>query len=105
MKKICMKILTIPIMLSLVLLGMINVNICSADPSDEISITLDHFGPVWDINHDGIIDVLDASLLSGAYGSSGEPGWKREDIDKDGYVGVKDVSLLVNNYGKTWLVP
>jgi len=55
-----------------------------------------------DVNGDGIVDVLDFSLLGGAYRTElGDPGWKEGcDFNRDGIVDVLDFSLAGGNYRK-----
>jgi hypothetical protein len=97
MKKICITLLVLSIMMVAFALP------CGADP--EINIHISYYGPAWDINHDGITDAIDVSLLVVHYGEEGTSGWIREDINKNGAVDAFDVSYLVVNYGDTWLVP
>lgn len=74
-----------------------------ADNNDKIVITLEFYGPDWDINHDGICDTYDVSLLVGYYGDTGQPHWIRSDINRDGVIDTYDVSILVGHYGDRWL--
>lgn len=79
-----------------------------ADPIDIIDIDLEWFGPVEDVNHDGDVDYLDASLIVHHYGESGDPGGPgdvRWDINSDSIVNYLDASLFVTEYGMHWLVP
>jgi len=72
--------------------------------SENIIITLDYYGPLWDINHDGVTNYLDASLLVLHYGESGPAGWIREDINEDGTVNYLDASIFIAHYGETWVI-
>jgi hypothetical protein len=76
-----------------------------AGSTDIIDVSFEYFGPAEDINHDGDINYLDASLLVSNYGNSGPPGWVRSDINKDGIINYLDASAFVSNYGLYWLVP
>jgi len=76
-----------------------------AGPTDDIDVELSYFGPYWDINHDGVTNYLDASILVNRYGQSGTPGWVRADIVRDGDVDGLDVSSFVFHYLEGWLVP
>jgi hypothetical protein len=56
----------------------------------------------WDMNNDGVCDNLDLVSISNAYGSSGEPGWIREDIDNNGFIQVLDLSIASAHYGDSY---
>ncbi len=57
--------------------------------------------PGGDGNDDGVIDILDLSLIGGQYGlGCGDPGWDpRPDINGDCLVNISDLSLVGSNYG------
>ena len=99
MKKICIALIMTSIFLVAFTIP------CGADLESRVSIVLKYFGPVYDINHDGIIDGLDVSLIVYHYNAEGNPGWIREDIDKSGRVDGSDVSILVYHYDARWLIP
>ena len=79
-----------------------------------VSVTTDYFGTsrgslpdigahefvtilVGDINHDGVVNIQDFTLLSNAFGTNNAA----TDINSDGIVNVQDYILLSNNFGKT----
>jgi len=76
----------------------------SDDLVDELYIVVKHYGPPEDINEDGEVDMLDASLLVSNWGKSGNPGWTREDINRNGEVEMLDASRLVARWGHIWIV-
>jgi hypothetical protein len=51
-----------------------------------------------DINQDGIVNILDFSLLASKFGQSGT-GIGRTDINQDGIVNILDFSLLAAKFG------
>lgn len=51
-----------------------------------------------DINKDGLINILDLSILLSNYGKSGTASIG--DINSDGIVDILDLSVLMSNYGK-----
>lgn len=55
-----------------------------------------------DINKDGIIDIYDAILLSGAFSTTPDsPNWNPSaDINKDNIVDIYDALVLSGNFGK-----
>ena len=74
--------------------------ICHTDPILS-NITFDLEFPAWDIDMDWQIDDDDVEMVQDEYGSTGTPGWIREDINDDGVVNYLDVSLLSSHYGET----
>jgi hypothetical protein len=56
-----------------------------------------------DINQDGIVDILDAIILSGSFNSEpGTPRWNANaDLNGDGIIDIYDAITLAQNYGKT----
>jgi tungstate transport system substrate-binding protein len=56
-----------------------------------------------DLNLDGTVDIYDAIILAGAFGSSsGSPQWNfAADINKDGFIDIYDAIQLSANYGWT----
>ena len=50
-----------------------------------------------DINGDGIVNIIDFTLLSNAFGTNDTTA----DINSDGIVNVLDFTILSNNFGKT----
>ena len=73
------------------------------DLSQNITINIAFYGPSWDINHDGVEDTYDISLLVSNYGLSGLPGWIRSDVNGDGTIDTYDVSIEVTHYGQAWI--
>ena len=58
---------------------------------------------VGDLNGDGVVDIIDLSIVGRAFGSfKGEPNYNpAADINLDGIVDVMDLSLVSMNYGAT----
>jgi hypothetical protein len=72
--------------------------------TNEITINLEYFGPAEDINHDGIVNIHDVSILIANFGMTGDPGWIRADITKSGSINIHDITQLISKYGLVWLV-
>ena len=60
------------------------------------------FIPVWDVNRDGIGNILDVVLIGLHWNVTGTPGWIPEDINDDGVVNVLDVVILGLHWNATW---
>ena len=58
---------------------------------------------VGDVNEDGVVDILDLSLIGMAYGTfEGQPGYNPDaDINVDGVVDGRDLALVTRNFGET----
>jgi hypothetical protein len=57
----------------------------------------------WDVNMDGVCNLLDVALVSLKWLQGGPLGWIREDITNDGTVNIIDVSALSTYWMQTWL--
>jgi hypothetical protein len=55
-----------------------------------------------DINHDGIVDIFDAIMLSAAWNSMpGSPKWNPDaDFNNDNIVDIFDAIILAKDFGK-----
>jgi hypothetical protein len=58
--------------------------------------------PNWDMNNDGRCTILDQVIISVHYGTSGSPGWIREDVDNNGAINILDLIAVSNYYGDLW---
>ena len=65
--------------------------------SAAVNITIKNFPE--DINQDGIVNLLDFSLLVAKFGQTGT-GLGRADINVDGKVDLRDFSLLASKFGQ-----
>lgn len=56
-----------------------------------------------DMNRDGVVNVLDITLVAVAFGSKpGNPKWNAmADLNNDNVIDILDVSLIAKDYGKT----
>ncbi len=60
--------------------------------------------PNYDVNMDGVQNVLDLVSVSNNYDLTGSPGWIRQDVDNNGIVQVLDFVIISNHYGEGWWV-
>jgi hypothetical protein len=62
------------------------------------------FASTADLNHDGIVDILDISIVARGYGSKrGDERWNPEaDLDNDGAINILDVVRVAKEIGKKW---
>ena len=58
--------------------------------------------PNWDIDENGVCNLMDLQLISNHYNEIGENGWIREDVDNNGIIQVLDLIQISSYYGETW---
>jgi hypothetical protein len=58
--------------------------------------------PNWDIDKNGVTNVVDLVQVSNHYDESGNSGWIREDVDNNGVVEVLDLVQISNHYSEIW---
>jgi|GEM_PF-2226493 len=70
-------------------------------PSFIVFPTVSSSFPNYDINMDGVCNLMDLVQISIHFGQAGSPGWIREDVDKNGKIRVLDMTLTSNHYGES----
>jgi hypothetical protein len=51
-----------------------------------------------DVNGDGLVNILDVTLVSQRWGQTGAPGWIPEDVNRDGKIDVLDVIMVSQSW-------
>jgi len=82
------------------------VNLITANTTDkagnvgkaEISVTFKPSTP-WDVNRDGIVDILDLTLVAQHFGES-PPKDAKADVNDDGRVDILDLVLVGKHFGE-----
>ena len=61
-----------------------------------------NFNP-YDVNQDGIVDIIDAGIVALAFGSDpSKPNWNpKADVNSDGFVNIFDIVLIMIHFGET----
>lgn len=57
--------------------------------------------PRWDVNEDGIVNVLDITLIGQNYGMTYTGDLPRWDVNQDGVVNILDLSIVSSHMGET----
>jgi hypothetical protein len=75
-------------------------------PLDIILLAFGNLHEVWmkaDLNFDGVVNILDISLVARAFGTKpGDPNWNETaDLDKNGVINILDITTVARDYGKT----
>jgi hypothetical protein len=52
----------------------------------------------WDVNKDGVINVLDMIAISQSWSATGTPGWISQDVNNDGVINSLDMIIV----GQHW---
>jgi hypothetical protein len=75
-------------------------------PLDVVLLIFGDLRDIWmkaDLNFDGVVNILDISIVARAFGTRpGDPSWNETaDLDKNGTVNIIDVTMVARDYGKT----
>ena len=73
-----------------------NLTLTVTNLTTDMAVKIGDYLLVGDINGDGIVNILDYTLLSNAFGTNNLSA----DLNKDGIVNIVDYTLLSNNFGK-----
>ncbi|HEY40913.1 MAG TPA: hypothetical protein G4O18_03535 [Dehalococcoidia bacterium] len=65
---------------------------------EYITITVVESYEDWDVNSDGVTNILDVILVGQHWGETGFAGWIRADVNKDGIINVLDMITI----GQHW---
>jgi hypothetical protein len=65
---------------------------------EYITITVVESYDDWDVNSDGVTNILDIILVGQHWGETGLAGWIRADVNKDGIINVLDMITI----GQHW---
>ncbi|MBZ4646262.1 MAG: hypothetical protein JG777_1751 [Clostridia bacterium] len=65
------------------------------------TITIKDVHPRWDVNQDGLVNILDITLVGQNYGRTYTDTLPRWDVNQDGIVNVQDMSIVAGRFGET----
>jgi thermitase len=71
--------------------------------TDRYPFILLYVPVLGDLNHDGIVNILDATQAASAFGYyAGHPLWNSDaDLNQDGVVNILDIIIIAGNFGKS----
>jgi hypothetical protein len=85
--------------------GAHTIKVTVSDGIEEISssstITITDLQPRWDVNEDGIVNVLDITLVGQNYGKTYAEDLPRWDVNQDGNINIQDLSIVSGHFGET----
>lgn len=76
-----------------------------SDGTNEVSsqrtITINNLHPLWDINEDQSVDILDITIVGQKYGTTVEAPYPRYDVNQDGIINIQDLVVVGYHFGET----
>ncbi|AKB84300.1 hypothetical protein MCMEM_0247 [Methanococcoides methylutens MM1] len=74
-----------------------------SDGTDQVTvqhvITIIKIHPRWDVNQDGVVNILDVTIVAQNLGSEKpHPSW---DVNEDGVVNIQDLTIVAHYFGET----
>ncbi len=73
-----------------------NVEYTVNQPGDPVDIVI----PDWDVNKDGLVDILDLILVGQNFGKA-SPSDPRADVNGDGDINISDLVLVAQHFGES----
>lgn len=75
-----------------------------SDGIDEVkaqrTIFISDCHPRWDVNEDGVVNILDITRVSQAYGTTVNKPYPRHDVNQDGNINILDLTMVGNHFGE-----
>jgi Ca2+-binding EF-hand superfamily protein len=69
--------------------------------TDQHIITNNDVHPRWDMDENGIVNILDITIIGQGYGKSVQKPYPRYDINQDGIINVQDLTIIAYYFGDT----
>ncbi|MDM7920123.1 MAG: dockerin type I domain-containing protein, partial [Methanosarcina sp.] len=80
------------------------IEVVVSDGIDEVkvqhTIYISECRPRWDVNEDGVVNILDVTNISKNYGATVSKPYPRYDVNQDGAVNILDLTLVGNHFGE-----
>jgi hypothetical protein len=86
--------------------GNYNYHIWTNDTIQNINTSssyLFYMPPNFDIDGNGVIDIMDINLPGQIFGNDVDPGSIREDVDNNGVIDILDLSIVAYHFGESWI--
>jgi PKD repeat protein len=81
------------------------IEVVVSDGTDEVKeqhmIYISECRPRWDVNEDGVVNILDVTSVSQRCGTTVSKPYPRYDVNQDGVVNVQDLTLVGHHFGET----
>jgi hypothetical protein len=69
--------------------------------AEDVNITVVKTYPPYDVNEDGVVNILDITLVIDKYGTITTEPYPRYDVNADGIVDKMDLDIVASHYGET----
>ncbi|MCM1565622.1 MAG: Ig-like domain-containing protein, partial [Dehalobacter sp.] len=80
------------------------IEVAVSDGIDEVkaqrTVFISDCHPRWDVNEDGVVNILDITRVSQTYGTTVNKPYPRHDVNQDGVVNILDLTLVGNHFGE-----
>ncbi|MEL7664284.1 MAG: right-handed parallel beta-helix repeat-containing protein [Methanosarcina mazei] len=80
------------------------IEVVVSDGIDEVKkqhiVSITDCRPRWDVNEDGIVNILDITIVSKNYGAILSKPYPRYDVNQDGEVNIQDLTLVGHYFGE-----
>jgi hypothetical protein len=80
------------------------IEVAVSDGIDEVKeqhiIFINNYHPRWDVNEDGIVNILDITIIAQNYGTDTKKPYPRWDVNQDGVINIQDLSLAGYYFGE-----
>ena len=80
------------------------IEVAVSDGIDEVkeqhTIFINNYHPRWDVNEDGIVNILDITIIAQKYGSETKKPYPRWDVNQDGVINIQDLTLAGYYFGE-----
>jgi PKD repeat protein len=80
------------------------IGVAVSDGIDTIrgqrTIYISECRPRWDVNEDGVVNILDVTSVSQKCGTTVSKPYPRYDVNQDGAVNILDLTLVGNHFGE-----
>jgi len=80
------------------------IEVVVSDGIDEVKkqhiISITNCRPRWDVNEDGIVNILDITIVSKNYGAILSKPYPRYDVNQDGEINIQDLTLVGYHFGE-----
>jgi hypothetical protein len=73
----------------------------NSQASQTHTVTILDVHPRWDVNQDGVVNILDITLVGQNYGNTYSEDLPRWDVNQDGVVNIQDLSIVAARFGET----
>ena len=68
--------------------------------TSQRTITINNLHPLWDINEDQSVDILDITIVGLKYGTIVDAPYPRYGVNQDGIINIQDLVVVGYHFGE-----